>query len=77
MSYGIYLGLFLSIDVKPNETTGEKLFGPTYDASSKPNTNHKMEPLHLNVALDHQQPYRRTDTRRDEAVNTVDTTFRR
>ena len=70
---------YFLLDVKStsNENTGEKLFGPTYDSSSKQNMSNKVEPLHLNVAVDHQQPYRRTDTRRDEAVNTVDTTFRR
>jgi hypothetical protein len=60
-----------------NERTGEKLFGPTYESSSKQNMNTKVEPLHLNVAVDHQQPYRLNGGRRDEAVNTVDSTFRR
>jgi hypothetical protein len=58
------------LDGKPtgstaNENTGEKLFGPNYESSSK------------NVTMDHQKPYRALDTRRDEAVNTVESTFRR
>jgi hypothetical protein len=36
-----------------------------------------MEPLHLNTAADHQQSYRKNHARQDEAVNTVDSTFRR
>jgi hypothetical protein len=60
-----------------NERTGEKLFGPTYESSSKQNMNNKLDPLHLNATADKQQHYRLADTRRDEAVNTVDSTFRR
>ncbi|CAF2658289.1 unnamed protein product [Rotaria sp. Silwood2] len=59
-----------------NQKTGEKLFGPNYDSSSGQNMNNKVEPLHLNVAIDRQQAYRPKDARRDEAVNTVDSTFR-
>jgi hypothetical protein len=60
-----------------NERSGEKLFGPTYESSSKQNMNNKPDSLHLNVTADKPQHYRLTDTRRDEAVNTVDSTFRR
>lgn len=54
------------------QTTGEKLFGPTYDSTTGQNTNGRVESLNLN-----QHPYRLTDARRDEAVNTVGSTFRR
>ncbi len=37
----------------------------------------KIEPLQLNVGNDQQQSYRANDARRDEAVNTIDSTFRR
>ena len=40
-------------------------------------TTTKVEPLQLNVTNDQQQPYRANDMRRDEAVNTIDSTFRR
>ncbi|UJR37105.1 hypothetical protein I4U23_029809 [Adineta vaga] len=59
-----------------NHRTGENLFGPTYDAPSTQITNGKSEPSHLHVGFDRQQPYRSGDARRDEAVNTVDATFR-
>jgi hypothetical protein len=68
---------FCSIGPTSNKNTGENIFGPTYDSPSKQNTNNKMDPLHLNVGIDRQHPYRPLDARRDEAVNTVDTTFRR
>ena len=61
----------------PNQRTGENIFGPTYDSSSKQNPTSRVDPLHLNVGIDRQQPYRPLDARRDEAVNTVDATFRR
>jgi hypothetical protein len=54
---------------KPNEKN--------YDTSSKKNTTTKIEPLQLNVVNDQQQSYRGNDARRDEAVNTIDSTFRR
>lgn len=74
--------MFSFLDARPNgypsnQNTGEKIFGPTYDLSSKENTSQKVEPLHLNVNADRQNAYRPMDARRDEAVNTVDTTFRR
>ncbi|CAF4680983.1 unnamed protein product [Rotaria sp. Silwood1] len=59
-----------------NQRTGEKLFGPNYDSPAGQNMNNKVDPLHLNVAIDRQQAYRPNDARRDEAVNTVDSTFR-
>ncbi|CAF0947908.1 unnamed protein product [Rotaria sordida] len=59
-----------------NQKTGEKIFGPNYDSPSGQNMNNKIEPLHLNVAIDRHQVYRPTYARRDEAVNTVDSTFR-
>ena len=60
-----------------NQNTGEKLFGPDYYTSSKQNMNSKVEPLRLNAAADQRYPYRPSDARRDEAINTVDSTFRR
>ncbi|CAF1424183.1 unnamed protein product [Rotaria magnacalcarata] len=59
-----------------NQTTGGKIFGSTYDSASTQNVTAKVEPLHLNVGMDRQQAYRSKDTRRDESVNTVDSTFR-
>ena len=61
------------VDVKSNGATsnqrsGENLFGS--------NSNSKTEPSHLHVGFDRQQAYRPSDARRDEAVNTVDATFR-
>ncbi|CAF1002790.1 unnamed protein product [Adineta steineri] len=47
-----------------NQNTGGNIFGTDYDAS------------HLNVGSNQQQAYRQIDARRDEAVNTVDATFR-
>ncbi|CAF0909216.1 unnamed protein product [Adineta ricciae] len=50
------------------------------DASPKRTTTTaaaaKVEPLHLNTVNDYQQSYRTNDARRDEAVNTIDSTFR-
>ncbi|CAF4884849.1 unnamed protein product, partial [Rotaria socialis] len=60
-----------------NQTTGDKIFGSTYDSASAQNMTTKVEPLHLNVGMDRHQAYRSKDTRRDESVNTVDSTFRR
>ncbi|CAF0956448.1 unnamed protein product [Adineta ricciae] len=62
-----------NVDVKSNGATsnqrsGENLFGS--------NSNSKSEPPHLHVGFDRQQAYRPSDARRDEAVNTVDATFR-
>ena len=37
----------------------------------------RVERLHLNMPIDPQYAYRPSDARRDEAVNTVDSTFRR
>lgn len=45
--------------------------------SPKKTTIVKIEPLHLNIANDYQQSNRANDARRDEAVNTVNSTFRR
>ena len=58
------------------QRTGEKLFGPSYESSSKQNMN-KSEQSHLNVVPDNQHSYRPFDVHRGEAVNTVDATFRR
>jgi hypothetical protein len=60
----------ISTQTKPNEKN--------YDLPSKKTiTTTKIEPLQLNIGNDQQQSYRANDTRRDEAVNTVDSTFRR
>jgi len=56
--------------------TGEKLFGPTYDNTSKQMTNQRTDNLHLPVGYENQRHYRPVDARRDETVNTVGTTFR-
>jgi hypothetical protein len=50
-----------------------------YDSSSKQTTTTttKVEPLQLNTANDQQHSYRANEGRRDEAVNTIDSTFRR
>jgi hypothetical protein len=55
----------------PTQKTNEK----TYDSPSKKST--KIEPLQLNLANDHQQSSQTNDARRDEGVNTIDSTFRR
>ena len=58
---------------EPTQKPSEK----NYDTSPKKNTTTKIEPLQLNVVNDQQQSYRGNDGRRDEAVNTMDSTFRR
>jgi len=63
-------------NVSPVSTqkTNEK----NYDSSSKQTTTTtKIEPLQLNAANDQQHSYRANEGRRDEAVNTIDSTFRR
>ena len=47
------------------------------ELSPKRNTKVNIEPLRLNIGNDHQQSYRTSDAQRDEAVNTVSSTFRR
>lgn len=54
---------------KPNEKN--------YESPPKKHTTIKIEPLQLNVGNDQQQSYRINEARRDEAVNTVTSTFRR
>ncbi|CAF4723393.1 unnamed protein product, partial [Rotaria magnacalcarata] len=46
------------------------------DTSPRKHTIVKIEPLHFNIANDNQQSNRANDARRDEAVNTVNSTFR-
>lgn len=80
--FTLFFLLFNSIDFlldgqSTNQRTGEKLFGPDYDVAPRQNNQSRVEPLHLNVNVDPQHSYRAIDVRRDEAVNTVDTTFRR
>jgi len=58
-------------------TSIQKPIEKTYDLSPKKTVVTKIEPLQLNIGNDQQQSYRANDTRRDEAVNTVDSTFRR
>ena len=67
---------FASLVCSGHQTTGEKLFGPTYEAP-KPTGNGKVDALHSHAATDQQHAYRSNAARRDEAVNTVDSTFRR
>lgn len=59
-----------------NETTGEKLFGPTYESALQQNQM-KYDQAYLNTAVDDQHSYRPPNMQRDETVNTVDSTFRR
>jgi hypothetical protein len=60
-----------------NQKSNEK----SYESSTKQITTittTKIEPLQLNVGNDPQHSYRTNDVgRRDEAVNTIDSTFRR
>jgi len=66
------------VDVKTlTPTSTQKPIEKTYDSSPKKTAVTKIEPLQLNIGNDQQQSYRGNDTRRDEAVNTVDSTFRR
>ena len=67
---------FPSLVCSGHQTTGEKLFGPTYEVP-KPTVNGKFDALHLHDTMDRQQAHRSNPARRDEAVNTVDSTFRR
>jgi hypothetical protein len=67
--------LIYFIDVKsttPAPPPPTKTYEKPHESPSKKNTTVKVEPLHLNVGTDHQQSYQR-----DEAVNTMDSTFRR
>ena len=61
----------------PNQRTGEKLFGPNYETSSKTNLSNGAGTSHLTVGIDQQNLYRPADARRNEAVNNVGATFRR
>jgi hypothetical protein len=58
-------------------TSTQKPIEKTYDLLPKKTVVTKIEPLQLNIGNDQQQSYRANDTRRDEAVNTIDSTFRR
>ena len=62
---------------KTNSTSTSKIDDKIYDNSSKKNPTMKIEPLQLNVGKDHSQSDRINDIRRDEAVNTINSTFRR
>jgi hypothetical protein len=62
-------------NVSPAST--QKMNEKNYDSSSKQTTTTKVEPLQLNTANDQQHSYRANEGRRDEAVNTIDSTFRR
>ena len=63
-----------STALESSRKTGEKIFGSSYETPRNSNMN---DPSHLNVGMDRHQAYRPMDIRRDEAVNTVDSTFRR
>jgi hypothetical protein len=62
-------------------TSTQKINEKNYDTLSKHTTTTaattKVEPLQLNMGNDQQQSYRANDGRRDEGVNTIDSTFRR
>ena len=61
--------------------SNQKIHEKNYDTSFKQTaatTTTKVEPLQLNVGNDPQYSYGANDVaRRDEAVNTIDSTFRR
>jgi hypothetical protein len=59
--------------------SNQKINEKNYDSSFKQTTTTmKVEPLQLNVGNEPQHSYRANDPgRRDEAVNTIDSTFRR
>ena len=69
--------LFFKDGKSTNETTGEKLFGPTYESASQQNHQTKYDSAYLSNGVDEQHSYRPPNRQRDETVNTVDTTFRR
>ncbi|CAF2211967.1 unnamed protein product [Rotaria magnacalcarata] len=54
----------------------QKVIEKNIDTSPRKHTIVKIEPLHFNIANDNQQSNRANDARRDEAVNTVNSTFR-
>ncbi|CAF2937099.1 unnamed protein product [Rotaria sp. Silwood2] len=60
----------------PVPVSTQKINEKNADSSPKKNTTIRIEPLHLNVGNDNQQSNRTNDARRDEAVNTVTSTFR-
>jgi hypothetical protein len=66
--------------IAPVHSTQKPIEKPS-DSSTKKITVTKIEPLQLNIGNDQQQQqqqsYRANDARRDEAVNTIDSTFRR
>ncbi|CAF4790006.1 unnamed protein product, partial [Rotaria socialis] len=53
-----------------------KVIEKNIDTSPKKHTTVKIEPLHFNIGNDNQQSNRAKDAPRDEAVNTVNSTFR-
>ncbi len=61
----------------PNPDSIQRTTEKNYDSSPKKIPATKIEPLHLNAVNEHQQSYQVNDARRDEASNTVDSTFRR
>ncbi|CAF3506044.1 unnamed protein product [Rotaria sp. Silwood1] len=60
----------------PVPVSTQKTNEKNVDSSPKKNITMKIEPLHLNVGNDNQQSNRINNARRDEAVNTVTSTFR-
>ncbi len=61
----------------PNPDSTQRTTERNYDSSPKKTQVTKIEPLHLNAVNEHQQSYQANDVRRDEASNTIDSTFRR
>ena len=59
--------------------SNQKIHEKSYDSPPKPIvTTTKIEPLQLNVGNETQHSYRTNEVaKRDEAVNTIDSTFRR
>lgn len=68
---------FFILDVKSITPIPQKSTEKISDSSPKKAAATQIEPLQLNITNDQQQSYRINDARRDEAVNTIDSTFRR
>lgn len=66
------------VEVQSNSKGPEKMFDspPPKKPVAAPTTT-KIEPLHLNMGTDPLQSFRGNENKRDEAVNTINSTFRR
>lgn len=71
-----FIVIRFSLDVKSiSPVSPQKSNEKISDSSPKKATSTQIEPLQLNTVID--QSYRINDARRDEAVNTINSTFRR